>query len=176
MATVRAGNVIGGGDWAQDRLVPDVVRATQSQESLEIRSPNATRPWQHVLECLAGYLIVGQKLLQGQLEFASAWNIGPDACDNRTVSEILAEMKLHWPQISWHSTADAQPHEANLLYLDNARAKSKLGWKPVWPLKTSLAKTAQWYRAYTESGRVLSADQLSEYEQAALVSGCSWVQ
>jgi CDP-glucose 4,6-dehydratase len=176
LASIRAGNVIGGGDWCEDRLIPDVVRATMSRKSLEIRSPKATRPWQHVLECLSGYLLVGQKLLEGDSSIATAWNIGPDSADNRTVSEILAGIKHHWPQVSWHTTATAQLHEANLLCLDNSMAKLKLGWKPVWPLKTSLAKTAEWYRAFTESGDILSSSQLQEYLSAALEAGCCWVR
>lgn len=176
VASVRAGNVIGGGDWAEDRLIPDVVRATVGRRPLEIRSPNATRPWQHVLECLSGYLMIGQRLLAGDERFADAWNFGPDPVDNRRVSAVLHEMNLHWPELSWSVTATPQPHEANLLYLDNSKAKSSLGWKPVWPLAIALEKTAIWYRAYYESETVLTKKQLDEYVQAAMELECPWVR
>src|SRR5690606_1047405 len=121
MATARAGNVIGGGDWSEDRLIPDLVRSVQAGTSLEIRSPKSTRPWQHVLECLSGYLLLGQRLLEGKKEFAEAWNFGPAPEDNRTVAEVLAALQRFWPQLAWNVSAAPQPHEANLLYLDCAK-------------------------------------------------------
>src|SRR5262249_44722634 len=119
LATARAGNVIGGGDWSEDRLVPDLVRAMAAGQQLEIRYPSATRPWQHVLECLAGYLTLGQSLLEGDANAASAWNFGPDKEGNRPVLQVLETMKSHWPAVRWFHTAGAHPHEANLLYLDS---------------------------------------------------------
>ncbi len=175
LASVRAGNVIGGGDWAEDRLIPDIARATASGKSIEIRSPHATRPWQHVLECLAGYLMIGERLLNGDNHCATAWNIGPNANDNRQVIEVLQAMKCHWPDMAWRATSTPQPHESNLLYLDSSLAKSKLGWQPVWDLATALEKTANWYKVFAESKQVLSRQQLQEYAADAHRAECSWI-
>jgi CDP-glucose 4,6-dehydratase len=174
LASVRAGNVIGGGDWAEDRLIPDIVRATAAGKTVEIRSPQATRPWQHVLDCLASYLMIGQRLLNGDTDCATAWNIGPDTSDNRRVIEVLQAMKTHWPEMAWNMKTAPQPHEANLLYLDSSRAKSVLGWQPVWNLATALEKTAVWYRTFTESQRALSLQQLEDYVSSAQSAGCMW--
>ena len=175
LATARAGNVIGGGDWSEDRLIPDLVRAVQSSCSLEIRSPAATRPWQHVLECLSGYLLLGQKLLEGRTEFADAWNFGPELDSNRTVSEILTELKNYWPQINWHTTKTIQPHEANYLYLDISKTKKRLDLQPVWSLEDGISATAAWYRGFFESSAVLSRQQLREFTETALAKGLCWV-
>jgi len=174
LATARAGNVIGGGDWSEDRLIPDLVRAVAAGRSLEIRSPQATRPWQHVLESLSGYLLLGQRLLEGQKEFGQAWNFGPEPDGNRTVAEVLTRMQEHWPELAWHTTALPQPHEANLLYLDSAKARSRLGWQPVWALPEALAATAAWYRDHLASGRVSSREQLAAYVTAAAAAGVAW--
>ncbi|RNC68884.1 MAG: CDP-glucose 4,6-dehydratase [Desulfuromonadales bacterium] len=175
LATARAGNVIGGSDWSEDRLIPDLIRAVQSGSSLEIRSPKATRPWQHVLECLSGYLLLGQKLLEGYSEFADAWNFGPEQDSNRTVADVLAGLKNYWPQINWHQTSEIQPHEANLLYLDSAKAKRLLGWQPVWTLEDGLSATVEWYSAFIENNRVLSRQQLTAFVKTALDKGLGWV-
>lgn len=175
MATARAGNVIGGGDWSEDRLIPDLVRAVQEGRSLEIRSPQATRPWQHVLECLSGYLMLGQRLLEGQKEFAEAWNFGPPPDDNRTVAEVLTHMQSFWPGLAWNVSAAPQPHEAQLLYLDCAKSRAQLRWAPVWSLEEGLEMTADWYRNYNATGNVSTFDQLGCYLQSARASGCSWI-
>ena len=175
-ASARAGNVIGGGDWSEDRLIPDLVRSVDKNTPLVIRSPNATRPWQHVLECLAGYLLLGQRLLEGQREYAEAWNFGPGSDSNRTVSEVLKLMQAHWPQLKWEQTNTPQTHEANLLYLDHSKAKDRLSWKPVWSLDRALQATADWYRQCQEHGAVMSGRQLAEYIDDALTAGASWVQ
>lgn len=174
LASARAGNVIGGGDWAEDRLVPDVARATADGRTLEIRSPHATRPWQHVLECLAGYLMIGRRLLEGDATCARAWNIGPSATDNRQVIEVLNAMKKHWPTLSWTIATSTQPHESNLLYLDSSLARSKLGWRPLWDLDTAIGKTAVWYKAFYESRHILSLQQLNEYIESAKLAGSRW--
>ena len=161
LASARAGNVIGGGDWSADRLIPDGARAVAAGASLEIRSPNATRPWQHVLECLAGYLVLGQHLLQSQRPYADAWNFGPGSEGNQTVEAVLAEMQAHWPQLQWHQTAAPQPHETTLLQLDSTRAHQRLGWRPVWPLSKGLEATADWYRHYEEKRTAISDHQLA---------------
>lgn len=163
LATARAGNVIGGGDWSEDRLVPDLVRAISAGQSLEIRSPNATRPWQHVLESLYGYLLLGEHLLRGERNFAEAWNFGPDSQGNRTVAAVLQRLQAQWPELHWHVTPEKQPHEATLLQLDSTHAKEKLGWQPCWDLEKTIQMTAAWYRAYLESGKVISREQLASY-------------
>jgi len=174
LATARAGNVIGGGDWSEDRLIADAVRAMTGNTSLEIRSPQATRPWQHVLECLSGYLVLGQMLLEGRNEYAEAWNFGPDLDDNRTVSDVLNLFKTHWPRLIWHTSTEPQTHEANLLYLDIAKAKAGLGWRPVWALQETVATTARWYQAYLDQGRIESRTQLAQYVETARSAGLAW--
>ncbi len=173
-ATVRAGNVIGGGDWSEDRLIPDMVRAVTSDEVLEIRSPHATRPWQHVLESLSGYLMVGQKLIERNAHFARAWNFGPSAEDNRQVIDILDELRRHWPAIRYRVATELQPHEANLLYLDNSLAKSSLGWQPVWTLATTLQHTADWYALQAKNGLAESKLQLEGFVADALNLRRAW--
>jgi CDP-glucose 4,6-dehydratase len=174
LATARAGNVIGGGDWSEDRLIPDVVRAFVAGKSIEVRSPNATRPWQHVLESLSGYLCLGKRLIEGKQEFAQAWNFGPDADGNCTVAEVLARLKLAWPVLNWRVTDHPQLHEAKLLYLDSAKARKRLGWRPVWSLDESLSSTANWYRAQIEHKSVISQHQLQTYVVAAKQAGLEW--
>ncbi len=176
IATVRAGNVIGGGDWSEDRLIPDIVRSVTGDVPLEIRSPNATRPWQHVLESLSGYLMVGEKLMQGLARYATSWNFGPDAEDNRRVAEILESMKKIWPEINFTLTNVDQPHEANLLYLDNSLAKKELAWKPVWTLDETISATSDWYSEQHRSGRVISEQQLEQFVSQAREKGCLWSQ
>ena len=174
IASARAGNVIGGGDWSEDRLIPDIVRATARGESVEIRYPNATRPWQHVLECLAGYLLLGQRLLAREEPAAEAWNFGPDARDNRTVRQVLGAMSTYWPDFAWHPSHAEHPHEAGLLYLDTAKARSWLNWHPVWTLDEALEKTATWYRAHSGGEPALTRQQLSEYVAASRDRGVVW--
>jgi CDP-glucose 4,6-dehydratase len=176
VATARAGNVIGGGDWSQDRLIPDLVRAVAAGRVLEVRSPDAVRPWQHVLESLGGYLLLGQHLLQGQAEAASAWNFGPlpgDACDVRTVLEKVGK---EWPAVAWRVDARQHPHEAKLLQLDSGKARERLGWKPVWELPQALAAAAQWYRGFLSTGEVASRAQLERYAADATASGLPWAR
>ena len=175
LATARAGNVIGGADWSEDRLIPDLVRAMASQQSLEIRSPNATRPWQHVLEALSGYLRLGQKLIEGEKNYDGAWNFGPERSGNRSVAYVLNRLQNHWPEIQWHKTAEPQPHEANLLYLDSTKAHVQLGWQPVWSLDSTLEKTASWYCAFQNSQTTISTQQLTEYVEAAHKAQAKWV-
>lgn len=176
LATARAGNVIGGGDWSEDRLIPDLIRALEKSQSLEIRSPQATRPWQHVLESLSGYLLLGQKLLLGERTCADAWNFGPEPEGNRTVAEVLEKLKQHWPALRWHVTDQPQPHEATLLYLDSGKARNLLSWKPVWSIDATLEKTADWYRAWLENGKVISRAQLAEYVAAAAQANLGWAK
>lgn len=174
LATARAGNVIGGGDWSEDRLIPDLVRAVEQGQTLEIRSPGATRPWQHVLESLSGYLLLGQKLLEGQSDFAEAWNFGPEPEGNRTVAEVLGKLGRHWPELAWQVSKEPQPHEANLLYLDSAKSKARLDWRPIWRLDDTLAATAAWYRSFQSAGHADSRAQLAGYIAAAQAANVLW--
>lgn len=174
LATARAGNVIGGGDWSEDRLIPDLVRAAVNKQPLEIRSPNATRPWQHVLESLSGYLLLGQKLLQGTSAFAEPWNFGPESEGNRSVADVLKKLSDQWPELEWRATDAPRPHEATLLYLDSAKARSQLNWKPVWGLDTTLAKTAEWYQTWLNGRQVISQQQLNDYIEAAQRARAVW--
>ncbi len=174
LATARAGNVIGGGDWSKDRLIPDLVRSLAAGKSLEIRSPNATRPWQHVLECLSGYLMLGQQLLEGNKSCAEAWNFGPDREGNRRVNQVLSALKSDWSAVAWHCIDAPQPHEAQLLHLDSGKAREKLFWRPVWNFDEGVAATAEWYRAWLERGDVMSQEQLQSYIELAKERGLAW--
>jgi CDP-glucose 4,6-dehydratase len=170
VATARAGNVIGGGDWADDRLIPDLVRAAVADEPLIVRNPQATRPWQHVLEPLAGYLLLGGGLLEGRSDLAEAWNFGPDTAANLSVGEMVARMVPHWPAVRCESpTMTGQPHEASLLMLDSTKARQLLGWQSRWDVDATLARTADWYRTYYERGRLLTDEQIDVY--GACLSG-----
>lgn len=174
LATARAGNVIGGGDWAADRLVPDLVRSVSARKALEIRSPDATRPWQHVLDSLSGYLALGQRLLAGDSIAASAWNFGPGPEANQTVASVLDRMSLYWPALAWQRAVGEQPHEARLLYLDSAKARTELGWRTVWSLDETLAATAEWYQEHEANGLPPSRAQLHRYQEAAIAGGLGW--
>lgn len=164
LATARAGNVIGGGDWSEDRLIPDLVRATSLGQSLEVRSPRSTRPWQHVLESLSGYLQLGLRLMKGDKAFADAWNFGPAPDGNRSVDEVLHALNRQWETVRWHvKTLESHQHEATLLYLDNSKARTLLDWEPVWDIDETIWRTAAWYRAWLEHKRIISYEQLADY-------------
>lgn len=177
LASARAGNVIGGGDWAADRLIPDIMRAVNQNEKVNIRNPQSTRPWQHVLEPLSGYLLLGQKLLEGRKEFAEAWNFGPSEDENVTVGEIVDQVKKVWPKIDYttNKTPD-QPHEAGALRLDCSKARTKLKWFPVWTGKETIAKTTKWYRAFYESNEVQSIENINNYTEDAKSKNIIWAE
>ena len=174
VASARAGNVIGGGDWSDDRLIPDLVRAVARGQSLEIRSPRATRPWQHVLESLSGYLLLGERLLAGDEAFSGPYNFGPEQEGNRSVEDVLTRLRSHWPELAWNVSSAEQPHEANLLYLDSAKSRGQLRWQPVWGLDSALKATADWYREFYASGNAASREQLAQYVAAARAAGVPW--
>lgn len=173
IATARAGNVIGGGDWAQDRLVPDLVRAATSRSPLRIRNPAAIRPWQHVLEPLAGYLRLGQALWDDPAT-AGAWNFGPGDAGEISVQSVAGKLGAGWPALRIEHDATPHPHEAGTLRLNCAKARVRLGWHPVWSLDTALARTAAWYRSFYEHGRVDSAADLTAYSEDARRLGLAW--
>jgi len=173
LATARAGNVIGGGDWAEDRLVPDLVRAATAGQALRIRNPESTRPWQHALDPLAGYLRLGQALLEDEAN-AQAWNFGPDAEGEVAVRELAARLHSHWPHLQVALDENARPHEAAILRLDCSKAKRQLGWRPVWNLDEGLRRTAGWYRAFHEDGRLRTGSDLEDFVADARRDGLSW--
>jgi len=176
VATARGGNVIGGGDWSEDRLIPDLVRSLIDNQKLTIRSPQATRPWQHVLDCLSGYLLLGQHLLDGNATCAEPWNFGPEQQGSRTVEEVLQALVHDWPRLDWRVTDSHQPHEAGQLQLDSAKARTRLGWRPVWGFEQAIRQTGSWYRQWLESDEVTSLDQLCAYTADATASGLDWTK
>lgn len=169
LATVRAGNVIGGGDWALDRLVPDAIRAFAAGQPLILRKPQATRPWQHVLEPLSGYLRVAEGLYRGEA-IAEAWNFGPDEAGVRAVGEVAASMARLWGGSATvrHEIDPAAPHEAGLLSLTSAKARARLGWRPQWPIDEALAQTVDWYKAAQNASPAavlaLTRQQIAAYQ------------
>lgn len=176
IASVRAGNVIGGGDWATDRLLPDIVRAMLAGGNPVIRSPGSLRPWQHVLDALSGYLLVGQRLLGGDEAVASAWNFGPSDEDCRPVAWIAEEMLRAWGRGGWNEPDGPQPHEAILLKLDCSKARSGLGWQPRMDLGTALAKVVDWHKSVADGGdaRAVSLGQLRDYEALNSLGQVQW--
>ncbi|MES2369161.1 MAG: CDP-glucose 4,6-dehydratase [Pseudomonadota bacterium] len=169
LASARAGNVIGGGDWATDRLVPDFLRALDAGLTLTIRSPLATRPWQHVLEPLSGYLMLAEKLFTEGQSFAEAWNFGPEEADAKPVQWIVEYLCSQVPDAAWQCDAAPQPHEANMLKLDSSKAKARLGWRPRLNLQTALGMTLAWHQAWKQGSDMAatSAQQIQAYEAAA---------
>jgi CDP-glucose 4,6-dehydratase len=168
VATARAGNVIGGGDWSQDRLIPDFFRAAQSGTTLRIRYPDSIRPWQHVLEVSRAYMTLAEKLLSHEESFAEAWNFGPDPSDSGSVGEIVDNLCSLVPNTSWAVDESEKPHEAALLTLDSSKSKQRLNWSTTWSLSTALAKTAEWYNAYYRGEDMLqiSLDQMAVFAAA----------
>ncbi|HAG73178.1 MAG TPA: CDP-glucose 4,6-dehydratase [Gammaproteobacteria bacterium] len=166
LASARAGNVIGGGDWAADRLIPDFLRAMDAGETLNIRSPQAVRPWQHVLEPLSGYLMLAEQLYSNGASFAEGWNFGPSDDDSRTVSWIIERMAEMRKDINWQCDEAPQLHEANLLKLDSSKARRQLNWQPVWRLQTALQKTLEWHEAWrnAEDMQAVSLAQINDYQ------------
>lgn len=174
LATARAGNVIGGGDGSEDRLVPDLVRAAIAGRPLRLRHPHAVRPWQHVLEPLAGYLLLGQRLLDGDPGSAEAWNFGPGADGHRQVGEVVRAFAAHWPGLQVEHDGTPQPHENPRLELDCRKAQERLGWRPVWSPATTIERTARWYRAWHERGEVSTREDLRAYVRDARHAQLAW--
>jgi CDP-glucose 4,6-dehydratase len=173
IASARAGNVIGGGDWASDRLVPDMLRAFAQGDTLHLRYPGAIRPWQHVLEPLSGYLALAEKLLTEGAAFAEAWNFGPNPDDEKTVGEIALTASRRWrdgdsseeaPKITVDTAP--QPHEAGTLKLDSTKARSRLGWRTRWTIDDALARTLAWHHAWRRGDdmRTFTLQQINDYQ------------
>ena len=177
LASARAGNVIGGGDWAADRLVPDILRALGEGRPALIRNPSSIRPWQHVLEPLSGYLLLAEKLAgaQGQT-FAEGWNFGPSAEDTRPVEWIVEKIVLAWGNsAAWKRDAVTGPHEAHSLSLDCLKARRELGWRPIWSIGRAVEKIIQWHRAYLAGAdmREETLRQINDYTKEAALGGAS---
>ena len=162
LVTARAGNVIGGGDWSKNRLIPDLVRSSISGNTLSIRYPKSTRPWQHVLDCNYGYLQLASYLLSNSCVKENAFNFGPSQNSNATVEEILIKIKSFWSSITWKLDDQINPHEAGFLYLDSSLSRNVLNWKPILDLENTLKMTIDWYKNYNKD-IICSKDQLSEY-------------
>jgi CDP-glucose 4,6-dehydratase len=170
VATARAGNVIGGGDFAKDRLIPDLMAAIRQRAPLKIRYPNAIRPWQHVLEPLSGYLLLAEKLWNGGNAYTDGWNFGPSLDDTRPVRWIVEKLSELWGGgVSWEIASDPGPHEAHFLTLDSSKARMTLGWKPRWVLGQALEAVVAWNKAYErqESLRDVVLQKIASYEARA---------
>jgi CDP-glucose 4,6-dehydratase len=169
LASARAGNVIGGGDWAKDRLVPDIMNAFLAGRPVDIRNPNAIRPWQHVLEPLHGYLLLAEKLWAEGSRYAEGWNFGPQEADAKPVQWIVERLAQRWGNgAQWTRDPAAHPHEATYLKLDCAKARSLLGWHPVWDIGRTLDEIVAWYQAYAQHAdlRAATLAQIGDYEQS----------
>lgn len=169
IASARAGNVIGGGDWAEDRLIPDMMRAITQGKPVSIRNPHSIRPWQHVLEPLSGYLLLAQKLYEAGVDFAEGWNFGPNDDDAKPVQWILNELTNVWGDgASWKLDGGDHPHEAHYLKLDCSKAKSRLQWQPRWSLSEAIGQICTWHKAHLAGGdmHTMCLQQIKQYEAA----------
>jgi len=175
LASCRAGNVIGGGDWAADRLLTDIMLSVSKGKKVSIRNPHATRPWQHVLEPLSGYLHIGQKLLQEQVAFGEAWNFGPSDEGSISVEELVKKVKKYWDKIDYEINQNPeQLHEANLLKLECSKAHIQLKWKDVWNSEMTFKKTVTWYKSFYESQEIQTRQNLQEYIHDAKMKQIEW--
>ncbi|MFZ3372900.1 MAG: CDP-glucose 4,6-dehydratase, partial [Desulfitobacteriaceae bacterium] len=166
IASVRAGNVIGGGDWADDRLVPDIVRTILKGDKVSLRNPHAIRPWQYVLEPLSGYLMLAQRLYENGVEFSEAWNFGPNESDAKTVEWIVKRFSNQWgTSFEFNQDTGHNPHEANYLKLDSAKARNRLQWYPKWNIEEAIDRLVEWYKIYTRDGdtRTICLHQIEDY-------------
>lgn len=175
-ATARAGNVIGGGDWSQDRLIPDIVIAASQKRRIDIRSPKSVRPWQHVLDPLAGYLLLGQNLLEKRESAEGAWNFGPVMEGCISVQDVIKLFRIHWKDILWNDVSDKKIlHESDVLKLDCSKSSQQLKWVPVWDIDTVMEKTANWYKEYYTDGRVSSEEDIEQFLSDAAHASATWV-
>lgn len=178
LATVRAGNVIGGGDWGKERLIPDLIKSAANGKTTEIRSPQSIRPWEHVLEPLSGYLLLGQKLLEGNAKYAVSWNFGPSNEQNHTVLEMVEKMKFNWDKIHFEINVEAagQFREAAILKLDCSKALKELKWQSVWNIDKTIAYTVEWYKNYFDKNHINSENDIYTYINDARNLSLSWTQ
>ena len=167
LASARAGNVIGGGDWASDRLIPDAIRAYMSNSTLIIRNPDSTRPWQHVLEPLSGYLLLAEKLWTHGRQYSRAWNFGPDQTDCCSVGSVADRIcTMLGEPAQWTHDKSEQPSESGFLSLDSTLAHTLLGWSPTWQLQAALSNTIEWYRAYLQNKdmKAITLEQIRAFQ------------
>lgn len=175
LASCRAGNVIGGGDWAQDRLICDIMIAASKGTKTSIRNPNAIRPWQHVLEALSGYLLIGQKLMEGNKEAACGWNFGPSNIQSYSVLDAVLALKKSWSKIKYETISSSNNlHETNYLKLDCSKAYTELKWREIWDSHEAFEKTAIWYKTYYEENKVLSKEHLQSFIISAKAKNIEW--
>lgn len=173
VASARAGNVIGGGDWTPDRLIPDIMRALAEKRPVAIRNPGAVRPWQHVLESLGGYLEIAERLCSDGAAFAEAWNFGPGYRDCRPVGWLVSRIAALWGgDVRWDIDCRARPHEANVLKLDSSKAAARLGWQPRWELGRALESIVSWHKAHIagEDMRAVTIAQIRQFIETTLES------
>ena len=177
IASGRAGNVVGGGDWAEDRLIPDIMRAAAARSTVELRNPRSVRPWQHVLEPLSGYLALGEKLFAGEKDFSGGWNFGPEDGGTVTVEEAAGILREEWPDIVFRTAADPDaPPEAEVLRLNCAKARRELKWRSVWSPDEAFRRTARWYRDFYRKGAVTTMRDWNEYIAAAKGDKLAWTK
>lgn len=178
IASARAGNVIGGGDWAEDRLVPDLIKAAAKKQTGFIRNPDSIRPWQHILEPLSGYLLLGEKLLCGETAFAEAWNFGPALNDTLTVRELADALKNGWEDIQteYGSSDTKKLHEAGILRLDCSKAEKELGWTPVWNTAKAAETTAKWYENFYIANLINTEADLYDFCSNAKEKNMKWMK
>ncbi|MEI7474778.1 MAG: CDP-glucose 4,6-dehydratase [bacterium] len=177
LASGRAGNVIGGGDWAEDRLIPDCIRSLSNNETIQIRSPKATRPWQHVLEPLSGYLLLAEKLIENPIKYSSGWNFGPYDDSVLTVEKVVEKTIKHWGGGNLNITGAQELHEANLLKLDISKAMTYLDWKPVYKADEAIKETVDWYKEFYSGNNDLenyTYNQIKNYVSTAQSQNISW--
>lgn len=175
IATARGGNVIGGGDWSEDRLIPDIAKTMDIGKMLAIRNPASVRPWQHVLDCLSGYLLLGHKLLEGNKSYSGPWNFGPTETDLVTVKNIVQIAKKYFPSLSV-KFGEASLHETETLQLNCNKAFNQLNWKPIWGREIMFEKTFEWYKEFYLEQKVNTEKQLEDYLKAAVKEKLSWVK
>jgi len=175
IVSARSGNVIGGGDWSEDRLVPDCVRALESGVPLLVRYPDSIRPWQHVLDALSGYLLLGAALLHPGSSIGGAINFGPSSTDSMSVRRLVTRLQAAWPALKVESDPTSSvPAETAVLRLDSGRAERELGWRPVWNIERALERTVRWYSEYLRDGTLSSLDDLEAYSSDACANGLRW--
>ncbi len=176
LATARAGNVIGGGDWAAQRLIPDIARSTSLNQTVVVRNPYSTRPWQFVLEPLAGYLSLGKKLLEKETFYAQGWNFGPIEPAEWSVEKVLRYAQKIWPTLNYKTDAGEKSHEAKLLKLDCTMAQKYLGWTPVWNTEETLHHTMSWYKNFYENSQLCTHQDLKAFISAATDKQIDWTK
>ena len=175
IASARAGNVVGGGDWTENRIIKDAVVAASKDKKVLIRNPNSSRPWQHVLEPLSGYLLLGQHLHQRNFDIVGSWNFGPALSANLTVKDLVQLMGEQWDKVVGECHIDSNAkHEAQFLMIDSTKARSVLGWKPIWDIKKTVQYTIEWYRMHLEENFVITDEQIKRYLNMAKENELIW--